>query len=239
MQEADLTGKWIEEAVQYREADENVQEIDQLNESDEDTGQTEREGGNRQQETFQQRERELMRRELELLRRENEMLRRSPRESNVSNTPRPTTSVKNISELLGEYNGSSEEFERWKAQIDLLRNTYELDENTSKILVGSKLKGKALRWYHSRANHLALNVEELLQEMRAMFDQPLGRLEARKKFEAREWRKNEAFNNYCHDKLILGNRVPVTKSELVDYLIDGIPSESLQNQAKMHSFSSV
>lgn len=146
--------------------------------------------------------------------------------------------MKNISELLGEYYGSSEDFERWKAQIDL-RNTYELDENMSKILVGSKLKGKALKWYHSRADHLAMSVEELLQEMRSMFDQPLRQLESRKKIEAREWRRNEAFNNHCHEKLILGNRVPVTKEELVDYLIGGISPESLRNQAKMHSFSSV
>lgn len=31
----------------------------------------------------------------------------------------------------------------------------------------------------------------------------------------------------------------MAKEELVDYLIDGISSESLRNQAKMHSFSSV
>jgi len=35
---------------------------------------------------------------------------------------------------------------------DLLRATYELNENASKILMGSKLRGKALDWYYSRAS---------------------------------------------------------------------------------------
>lgn len=139
---------------------------------------------------------------------------------------------------MGEYKGSEEDFKRWNAQINLLRATYELDENASKILVESKLRGKALEWYHSRAEHLAMGVDELLNEMQSMFERPLGRLELRKKFEAREW-QNELFSEYCHHKLILGNRVPVVKEEMVDYVIEGIPSEALRNQARMHLFSSV
>lgn len=33
--------------------------------------------------------------------------------------------------------------------------------------------------------------------------------------------------------------MPVTKEEMVDYIIEGIPSEALRNQARMHLFSSV
>jgi len=62
---------------------------------------------------------------------------------------------------VGEYNGSEEDFERWRTQINLLRTTYELDENAAKILVGSKLRGKALDWYHSQADHLAMTVNEM------------------------------------------------------------------------------
>jgi len=71
-----------------------------------------------------------------------------------------------------------------------------------------------------------------------MFDHLIGRLKRRKKFEARAWQKEESFSD-CDSKIILGNRIPIPDDEMVDYLIDGIPLESLQIQAKMHSFSSV
>lgn len=83
-------------------------------------------------------ERDLMQKEIELLRRKNNLLRASPG-SSASTTFRTTLSIKNISDLLSEYNGSGDDFERWRAQINLLRDTYELDENAAKVLVGSKL----------------------------------------------------------------------------------------------------
>lgn len=148
-------------------------------------------------------------------------------------------SIKNISELLSEYNGVSEDFRRWKTQVNLLRNTYELDEKASRILVVSKLRGKALNWYYSQTEHLSMNIEELLQEMESMFHQLLRRLDLRRNFEKREWKVNESFSDYCHEKLILGNLVPIDDEDIVDYIIEGIPSESLQNQAKIQLFSSV
>jgi len=75
--------------------------------------------------------------------------------------------------------------------------------------------------------------------MTTMFDQPLGRLELRRQFELRQWRRNESFADYCHEKLILGNQVPVSQDEVIDYVIEGIPSEQLRNQARMQCFSSI
>lgn len=127
-----------------------------------------------------------------------------------------------MTELLSEYTGSGEEFGRWRAQINLLRTTYELDSHAAKILVGSKLEGKAFDWYHFRAEYLSMDLEDLLKEMVVMFDQPLGKLEARRQFERRRWQKDETFADYCHSKLILGNRVPISDEEIVDYIIEGI-----------------
>lgn len=92
---------------------------------------------NRLDAELQRREMELMRREMELLRRENNLLRASSR--SVSATSQATVNIKSIGELLSEYQGSGEDFEQWKTQINLLRTTYELDENAVKILIGSKL----------------------------------------------------------------------------------------------------
>lgn len=242
LQVADPTGGWMSEVNQSTGVEEDSEErTPEGPESAKDGAHQERQADEyiRRENELIRRERDLLQREIQLMRRENEGLRMSPNNSTVSATSRTTTSIKSISELVSEYKGSEEDFKRWNAQINLLRATYELDENTSKILVGSKLKGKALEWYHSRADHLAMGVDELLNEMQSMFERPLGRLELRKKFEAREWQKNELFSEYCHHKLILGNRVPVAKEEMVDYVIEGIPSEALRNQARMHLFSSV
>lgn len=80
-----------------------------------------------------------------MLRRENKLLRESPNHNtaSVSTTLRAVTSIKSISEFVGEYKGSDEDFEKWRTQINLLRATYDMDENDSRILIGSKLRGKA------------------------------------------------------------------------------------------------
>lgn len=83
-----------------------------------------------------------MRMELEVLRRENECLRRSPA-NNLSADSRTTIDIRNVGKLLGDYDGSGEDFQLWKAQVHLLRETYELTESTAKLMVGSKLQGKA------------------------------------------------------------------------------------------------
>jgi hypothetical protein len=240
MQTKDPTGAWIGEAARHVDTVEEEEDLIQIEgataQEQEATGQED--DLLRREAELLRRERSIMQREIDLLRRENDVLRSSPR-SVASTGSRTTMSIKNVSDLLSEYNGSSDDFERWKAQINLLRNTYELDENSSKILVGSRLKGKAREWYYSLADNLILRVDELLMRMDAMFNQPIGRLERRRQFETRRWKKTETFSDYCHDKLILGNRVPIAESEMVDYVIEGIPLEDLRNQAQMHSFTTV
>jgi len=234
IQEVNPMGEWMNEAVRYSTGEENTEEEGE----DANVGWTMIDDQDDREVNLIKRERELLRRENMLLRLENERLRTSP-DSSASTNLRTTMSIKSISELVGEYNESEEDFERWRTQINLLRTTYELNENAAKILVGSRLRGKALEWYHSRADHLAMTVDELLKEMQSMFERPMRRLDLRKKFETRGWQKNELFSEYCHHKLILGNWEPIAKEEMIDYIIDRIPSETLRNQAQMHLFSSV
>lgn len=84
-----------------------------------------------------------------------------------------------------------------------------------------------------------MSLDDLLQEMGNIFDHPMGRMELRRKFETREWKKEESFNEYWHDKIILGNRISLQENELIEYLVDGIPSDVLRNQARMQSFTDV
>lgn len=94
---------------------------------------------------------ENVRKEIDLLRRERDLLERELRltrpEINVS--PNSMTSVASsmsiraIGDLLSEFYGD-ETYWKWEKQVQLLRSTYSLDDNSTRVLISSRLKGKAL-----------------------------------------------------------------------------------------------
>lgn len=180
-----------------------------------------------------------MERELALARRETEMLRNSPQHINSSVNSRPNINIKAIGELLREFNGVDSYFSEWEKQVRMLCQTYELDDNMAKILISSKLKGKAIQWFHSQSKYIEMGLNQLLQEMKIAFDHRPSKLDRRKKFERRTWHSDESFNEYYNDKLILGNQVPVEEEDMLDYVIDGITDATLRNQARLQSFDSV
>lgn len=96
-----------------------------------------------------------------------------------------------------------------------------------------RLKGKVLEWLHSKPELVEITVEALLCEIKTMFDHRPSRIVLRKKFEERMWKKGETFSDYVHQKIILGNRVPIDEEELVEYIIDGIPDRALRDQARL------
>jgi len=55
----------------------------------------------------------------------------------------------------------------------------------------------------------------------------------REKFQRRKWEKGESFSDYMHQKVILGNRMPIAEEELVGYIIDGIPDRVMRNEAQI------
>jgi hypothetical protein len=48
----------------------------------------------------------------------------------------------------------------------------------------------------------------------------------------RKWEKGESFSDYIHQKIILGNRVPIAEEELVGYIID-VPDRVIRNEARI------
>jgi len=58
----------------------------------------------------------------------------------------------------------------------------------------------------------------------------------RRKFEGSLWKKDETFHEYVHEKVILGNRVPIAADEMLDYIINGIPNSVLRDQARIQCF---
>lgn len=251
--EHDPTGSWkrtvreiASEKTQQADEESAVHFADEGRTRDEETanaGQEVRDNA----ETFQEMEIEMLRRERDLMRRELELVRREANfEVNSRSTSFPTTTasqniamrtqVKALSELLSEFTGKEDAFWNWKRQLQSIRTTYQLDDGTTRILVGLRLKQRALQWFQSRPEHLEITVDELLERMQSIFDYRPAKIDLRKQFEKRLWRYDENFSNYFYDKIILANKIPVEEEELTDYIIDGIPDEMMRNQARIQRF---
>lgn len=181
---------------------------------------------------FVRRERDLLHRELELMRREAASQNRRTENVRDSAINRHSSDLKG----LKDFDGTGNEFWKWKQQVELLHDTYNLDDNDIKMLISSKLKGKALDWFHSKPEHIITSATDLLEKMKRMFDRRPSKLALRKEFERKIWQSRESFSEYYHDKAILANRVPIDDSELIDYIIDGIPDVRLRNQARLQRF---
>ncbi|RLU18149.1 hypothetical protein DMN91_010392 [Ooceraea biroi] len=177
-------------------------------------------------------------RELELVRREAELRTHTPTTSARSPTINDgeISSTKGLKDLLCEFDGSRSEFRRWKQQVELLRDTYHLDDNATRVLISSRLKRKALNWFDSKPEYIVLSATNLLEEMGRMFDHRPSKLTLKKEFEQRMWQPGESFLEYYHDKIILANRIPIANDEIIDYVIDGVPNSRLRDQARLQRF---
>lgn len=193
------------------------------------------------------REKELAERELQFARREIELLREMQQlntaernqETRQGNTLHDLSkaSITVIADLLGYFDGSTGDYEIWEKQLKLLKTTYHLSDEHVRILIGMRLKGKASSWMHSKPQHIELPVDDLLNEMREMYDHRPSRMLLRKQFEERIWKKEETFHQYVHEKIILANRIPISEDEIIDYIIEGIPVVSLRDQARIGKFT--
>jgi len=86
-------------------------------------------------------------------------------------------------------------------------------------VICNKLQGKTLKRYYSRTDCTKLNAEDLLVELRKIFDLQLNKL-MRHEFQRRRRNPSEIiiFADCLQDKITLGNLVPI--SEQLDYIIE-------------------
>ncbi|XP_049318258.1 uncharacterized protein LOC125780312 [Bactrocera dorsalis] len=183
---------------------------------------------------------ELLKRECELKKMENELLMREKEQ--LRNSDNQTKNISNkqkfadVKELISEFSGSGECLKLWQAQLKNIQSVYQLDDNNLRALIANKLKGNALKWLHSRDDLILMPIDKFLKEMRSLFEEKTSNLMLKKKFEIRQWLTTESFREYFQEKLILANRILIGEDELVEYLIDGIPDNTLRSQAKMQRF---
>ncbi|XP_076247774.1 uncharacterized protein LOC143187440 [Calliopsis andreniformis] len=192
-----------------------------------------------------EKEKEMAIREAELAKRELELLRLAPASDELRSTRTEVAaatseplrmSITAIAELLSYFDGSEGTFETWTRQFRHLSNVYGLRDDACRILIVSRLRGKALDWFHSRPEYTVMAIETFLEHMSSMFHQRPNRLLARRRFEERTWQRGETFADYLHQKVILANRIPIDGEELIDCIVDGIPDPVLQDQARLQRF---
>lgn len=82
-----------------------------------------------------------------------------------------------------------------------------------------------------------MTFDTLMFEFKMMFGQRQNRIMIRRKFEACTWKRSETFREYVHEKVIMGNRIPIAMDEMIEHVIDGIPDNVLQNQAHIQRFT--
>lgn len=157
--------------------------------------------------------RDIMRRELELATRELELARGSLASVTVSGTSHQpqyfNVDINILKDMLNDFEGEGADFRKWRDKFQMLQRTYKLSDDNSLLLMGSKLKGNALRWFHSESENTKIPVDGLLKELRAMFDHRQDRMTLGRKFEGRSWKSSVS---------------------LKDYLVDGIPNASIMTQ---------
>jgi hypothetical protein len=55
------------------------------------------------------------------------------------------------------------------SQLELLRDTYRLDDNSNRILMGLRLREKAAKWFHLKPDHSRIMVADLFDELQRVF----------------------------------------------------------------------
>lgn len=174
--EADPSGQWIKGTSEMPQASVTTQE----DESESDarapalTSQYEREI------EMYRREKELAEREVQFARRELELVREMQRMITVERGQAaergnifhdsPKVSIAAIADLLSCFDGSVGSYEVWEKQLKLIKTTYHLADEYVKILIGMRSKGKASEWLQSKPQHIEMSVDDLLNEMREMYD---------------------------------------------------------------------
>lgn len=250
LMEADPNGEWLrEDDEEPRDRRDDAEDVSQAGVSGTQQGISTR----LSEIELYGREKEIARCELELARREIEMLRQNQRTEHVANNENQNVnndivrirsiqskiSVTAIADLLGYFDGKSGHYETWENQIRLLKTTYQLEDDSARLIIGMRLKGKALEWIHSKPEYVAMSFDALLGELRSMFQHRQSKVALRKKFEDRMWKKEETFHEYVHEKIITGNRVPIDSDEMLEYIVEGIPDDALRDQARIQRFDTV
>ena len=94
-----------------------------------------------------------------------------------------------LADLLSPFSGNAEKYETCDRQLMFLKQTYNLEDDILRILIGTRLKGRAMEWFHSKPIYIAMPSDDLLAELRKMFHHRPNKITMRRRFEERVWTK--------------------------------------------------
>nr|XP_041633059.1 zinc finger CCHC domain-containing protein 9-like [Drosophila kikkawai] len=105
------------------------------------------------------------------------------------------------------------------------------------MLLVTKLKGNAQRWLHANPTRMLESFDRLCEQLIIAFGETASKSELRRKFEQRKWQRNERFTMYFEEKVMMSQTINMDMEELLEQLIEGIPSASLRDQARIQRFA--
>ena len=91
-----------------------------------------------------------------------------------------------------------------------------------RAIISNKLRDKALKHLQSRPDLMTVSIENLLADMKSLFEDCSSRLTLKRAFEKRKWKFGESFEEYFYEKNILASKAMIEESAMVEYLIEGI-----------------
>ncbi|XP_043496498.1 uncharacterized protein LOC122520506 [Polistes fuscatus] len=149
---------------------------------------------------------ESLRRQVEDLMREVVQLRGTTEQRPRVNDRHREVSLSVISDMIDVFDGSVGTFTVWERRVRYIQRMHQLRDTEIVMIISLKLRGKALRWFHSKPEFVTYGMEELLAAIGKMFSSRQSVITLRRQFEERRWNGNESFRDYLHDKMILGYR---------------------------------
>ncbi|XP_017065676.2 uncharacterized protein LOC108104237 [Drosophila eugracilis] len=124
--------------------------------------------------------------------------------------------------------------------VELLKNigqVYTLADDGLRMLFVTKLKGKAQRWLHANRTRMMEPFERLCEQLIMAFGQTSSKSEKRRKFEQRKWQQTERFAMYFEEKMMSAKPINLDTDELLEQIIEGVPSANLRDQARIQRFA--
>lgn len=185
---ADPEGAWMKYTTKETPA---VEHENIATEEDEDTTLSASEAPMlRRERELLERENRLMQRELDFVLRENQApretrARSSPMDSPVETRDASRINVRSVADLLNHFDGNSGVYEIWAKHVAFLRATYKLTDDEMRIIIGMRLKSRALEWLHSKPEYINMPVDDLLKELKGMFYHQPSKIAMRRQFEDR------------------------------------------------------
>lgn len=148
--------------------------------------------------------------------------------------------VNEISILLPTFSGGShEDVESFINTFDYTKRILNVSDDLMKLLMMKQFEGRAKIWMFSSPDFVLKTYQEIIRDVRHMFGVAESKYELWKTLDRIKWNDHQPFNEYCLFKKLVAQKLEISESELVEYVVEGIVDDVLRNQAQMQNFKTM